>query len=210
MMISTSCRCVYVAVPKCGSQAIYAWLERHCDGERYGQVNEQVVPTWARNYYRWTVVRNPYARAVSLWWSTTQREQTIDRYGFRACCPEPDNLAVFINWICDMRDQTRAGRQVAVNHDPLSRTMDEQLRPAKPFKRRLQLQNLWPELLTLPWLSEEARSNQVGRVNQTAHLRPPVKDIYESTRGAIEAVIRWAPEDFAQFGYRLDSWEWLT
>lgn len=201
-MISRQAEAVYVAIPKCGSQAVYAWMRDHLGGERWGAQNEMAVPGFARTFYRFTVCRNPYARAVSLWWSTTQRDKSQDPYGFRGACPGPDDLGAFMRWIVELRQASRDGRPVPVAHDPLSRTQLEQIRQAMPLDREVRLEGLGAVLPTLPFVPDAVRDlGPVPIANQSAHQYMSPAHWLARFPDAVDAVKAWAFRDFCQFGY---------
>lgn len=103
MIICPDCF-VFVSVTKCASQTLFPVLERYYGGYHHGHSEHcRIIEKWAEPFYTFSVCRNPYSRAVSLWYSTTQRHNSkgdlTDRYGYRAACPDPDDFAMFMRWI---------------------------------------------------------------------------------------------------------------
>ena len=80
MIISHRNNFVFVSTPKVGTHSFYDLLIGEYEGQLY-DYNQRLtpfdknvilhptrIPEFARNYYKFTVVRNPYERAVSAWW----------------------------------------------------------------------------------------------------------------------------------------------
>lgn len=72
MLVSDKHKIVFVAIPKTGTRSIYKALEDHFSGQVYSD-HLKIIPKQFRGYYSFCVVRNPYERAVSIWWSTCKR-----------------------------------------------------------------------------------------------------------------------------------------
>jgi hypothetical protein len=79
MIICKEHRVVFVAIPKTGTRSTYGILKKYFKGKLYKE-HYDVVPAKYKNYFKFTTIRNPYARAVSLWWSTCKRGN--DKRGF--------------------------------------------------------------------------------------------------------------------------------
>lgn len=74
-------RWVYLAAPKTASISLHAWLP----GERSEFAHSMHVQAPAESYLRWTVLRDPYDRAVSLWTHYWNHEQGM-QLDFRQFC----------------------------------------------------------------------------------------------------------------------------
>lgn len=79
MMVCNSPSFVFIAIPKTGTRTIYDFLEKKYNVTLV-EDHLVIVPASFRDRYTFTVVRNPYDRACSAWWSTCMRGK--DRYGF--------------------------------------------------------------------------------------------------------------------------------
>ena len=100
-MISHRHRCLYVKVPKCASTSVLAWFAAHGGGRPsfrpawHGGPLSRRIPEVAHamhlypDYYRFTFVRDPFARFVSLW-RDLRRVAALRR---RGAGPEPAGLA---------------------------------------------------------------------------------------------------------------------
>lgn len=89
MIISKTLQYVYIGIPRTGSKSMNQWLMTHCQGEWYGDHHDWQVPAFARNFLIFTVVRNPYQRAVSGYFALPWDEQE-QRIELREQLPLPD------------------------------------------------------------------------------------------------------------------------
>jgi len=64
---------VFVSTPKAGTTTMYQYLRKHWQAERYGAFHETRVPADVRDRPVVTTCRDPYTRAVSMWWHTCHR-----------------------------------------------------------------------------------------------------------------------------------------
>ena len=85
MLRSDKYKFVFVAIPKTGTSSIIGASKKFFEAKlpSGGGGHDQIIPSKFSDYYKFTVVRNPYDRAVSAWQSSTQRNNG-DRYGFKA------------------------------------------------------------------------------------------------------------------------------
>lgn len=68
MIVSERHRYVYIGIPKAGSQSVATWLIDHFDGRVEGYHHAWQVPSAYRDFFVFTVVRDPYERCFSAWW----------------------------------------------------------------------------------------------------------------------------------------------
>lgn len=66
MMVSRKHKAVFVAIPKTGTRTMYSLFRKHLGGELL-QDHKILIPNWCRDFYRFTVIRSPYSRAVSCY-----------------------------------------------------------------------------------------------------------------------------------------------
>jgi len=78
MLISHKHKFVFTAIPKTGTRSVYTVLKKHYDGEVYKD-HHTIIPDEFKNYYSFTVIRNPYDRIVSMWWATCKRELSTEK-----------------------------------------------------------------------------------------------------------------------------------
>lgn len=88
MLISHRQKWIYICTPKTGSHSVTDWFNRWDRGSEVinsEDYHETRTPPGCAEYYRWTTVRNPYSRAVSLWKYHQDRENH-PRYTFGRFC----------------------------------------------------------------------------------------------------------------------------
>ena len=79
MFVCHNPKIVFVAIPKTGTRSIYAALQNNFGGSILNDHARKIPKTYG-GYFKFCVVRNPYDRICSDYWSRCQREH--DRYGF--------------------------------------------------------------------------------------------------------------------------------
>ena len=210
MRINTEHEFVFVSTPKAGTHTIYEMLNKHyARGLREYGFHANQIPEEYKHYFRWTVCRNPYTRAVSLWWSGC-RLHSPDRYGFRRGCGTVSDFGVFIEWLSRTPQKQR-------NREPLMKSQTEWMKIAQPIKA-LHLETLQEEITNLPFWKPGIQLSKLNTTTQKIKDQekeegrkiecPHWKELCENKR-VQEAVIRWAGEDFEKFGYsiRIDDYE---
>lgn len=65
MIISDKHKFVYIGIPRTASKSMNHWLCSYFDGRSHAGHHDYLVPEDAKDYLIFTVVRNPYDRAVS-------------------------------------------------------------------------------------------------------------------------------------------------
>lgn len=75
MHYSNNPKVVFVAIPKTGTRSIVTYMEDHLNAKKFkgSRTHTVKIPTRLKNHYAFTVVRNPFDRMVSYWWSTCMR-----------------------------------------------------------------------------------------------------------------------------------------
>lgn len=64
---------VFVSVPKCGTHTMYHVLQTYFDGVHLEPpYHRKKIPEIHQKKFRFTIIRNPYPRAVSIWMSLTR------------------------------------------------------------------------------------------------------------------------------------------
>jgi len=202
MRVNKKYKFVFISTPKAGTHTIYKVLKDHySEGLLEIGFHYTEVPPPYQDYFRWTVCRNPYSRAVSLWWSGCKLA-ALDQYGFRKGCGAKDDFTQFIVWLASTSSKEK-------EPEPLMKCQTEWLAPAEPI-HAIHLENLeeeikqlpfWKEGIKLPWLNTTSQKieSQMKNKGQTI-IRPPWWKMYKEEE-AIEAVIQWAGDDFENFGY---------
>jgi len=197
MRISNTYGFIFISTPKACTHTIYKILETHYSPLRKYGFHTTKIPTAFRDLFRWTVCRNPYSRAVSLWWSACHLHPE-DIYGFREKCGSSDNFLIFIEWLASTSKWERS-------QEPLMMSQSKWLEPVEPVNA-VHLENLEGELKGLYFWQDGIELPRLNTTDQklldqgVSHKAPPWQSFYSDKR-AIEAVHRWAGEDFKRFGY---------
>ena len=166
-------------------------------GKRVGGFHERDVQAINdKNYFSFTVCRNPYARAVSLWWSTCRPDLPTewDHYGFRETVKKYTSFEVFIVWLAGLGKVTNRQRPAA----KVSQTIWQGGMRLDHF---IHIKNLEEEFNALPFVNMPetgltlfSNESRYSKKHYTEYLTPK----------AIEAVQKWAFADFKKFGYSLE------
>lgn len=78
MIYSNKHKFIFTAIPKTGTRSIYQILKGNYSAELYKE-HYNLIPKEYKNYYSFTIVRNPYDRFISMWWSTCKRQPDKNR-----------------------------------------------------------------------------------------------------------------------------------
>lgn len=73
MIYSKEKKVIFVAIPKTGTRSVYKNLIENYGAELYRE-HFPIIPEEYKDYYSFTIVRNPYDRLISMWWSTCKRD----------------------------------------------------------------------------------------------------------------------------------------
>jgi hypothetical protein len=190
MVVNHRERWIYVAPPKTGSTSMVALLtDPVVGGQILGEQHGMSLPSECSRYTIFGTVRNPFSRAVSLWWhrltelanQVGQRrvqEELIARY----------SLTHFLDWI-------EGPNATPFYAWPICGWLDQLVR----LDHAVRLENLWDDLSAigirldpshLPCLN--ATPHKAIEVYYTAELEGRVKD--------------WAKDDFDRFAYPRQLW----
>lgn len=213
MIVSHSHRFVFISTMKCATNSLTQALVERYQGVMPGGLHERRMDWVPPGYFTFSVCRNPYTRAISLWWSTCMRND-LDRYGFRKACADPDSLEGFMQWMTSLAD---------VPHDLLL-TQSQWHRHTR-IERFLKIENLAVEFAALPFVQPGAtlgllnatvtdeqgmvdvQQLKAGRGDRALSARPQRRRSAASdylTPQAASLIRRWAAEDFERFGYPID------
>ena len=202
MRINTKHRFVFISMPKVCTHTIYKMLdEYYADGLIEKGFHEVDIPEQYSRFFRWTVCRNPFARAVSLWWSGC-RCHTPDIYGFRKGCGSADDFTTFVRWLSHTPVEAR-------QREPLMLSQGERVYGLEPIVA-VHLEHLERELTKLPFWkpgtkikrlnTTEQKIKDQEREEQSVIAKPPWQEFYSDPL-AREAVLKWSWVDFERFGY---------
>lgn len=203
MRISPIHRFVFVSTPKVCTHSIYQILDKHySDGlVDLGFLHRNRVPHPFQELMRWTVVRNPYSRAVSIWWSTC-RLAHLDQYKFRQKSGAEEDFVRFAVWLAQTSPSAR-------RLQPLIRNQTDWLKPVEPITA-IHLENLEQELAKLSFWKKGIEVPQLNTTAQKISVQErkegrPIPflpwPVLCQDKEAQEAILAWAAADFERFGY---------
>ena len=178
---------LYYPIPKSGSTTVILTLEKYYGGEAFDPGKKipdrynMAMPPGYEDVFKFTVCRNPYERAVSVWWHLVFTLK--DRYGYvKQVGPRLHNFIFFLKWL--------KGK-----HNQLNRIAWDAHKYVRNVDRVIKLCDLHTEFKQLPFYTGEPADvpvlNKSGHDMTSKYLTGEAKRlIYEIYR-----------EDFERFGY---------
>lgn len=185
MIVDIDRKWVFVSTPKCATNTMYAVLPQY-NGQRVGGFHQRDKGILV-NTFSFTICRNPYDRAVSIWWSTCHphEKEYKSKRDYRAYLKDPTNFEEFILWFISHKGPfiSQTGWLKGLN-----------------INRYLRMEDLKKEFLTLPFINKPPKEWPIE--NQTRNIRKHYSEYM--TPKAIAAVQKWAVGDFEKLGYSLE------
>jgi hypothetical protein len=207
--VSEKHKYVFVSTPKAASQSLYRVL-----GEWYGPVRGYgmhgvKVPKQFKDYFTWTVVRNPYTRAISQWWHSVgsgSRRPNGKKHipELELGMPFPD----YIQWLTSPNQNPQPS-------GPGRRHVENQGWRLSQYRqdRVIYFENLETEFMALPF-AEEGKPPWFPLVNTNlwhaslgGSQPPPINSLFTPELASL--VYNWETSVFEKFGYPRCSWETL-
>ena len=200
MMISDRHKFVFISTPKCATHTMYEFLQRYGAQRREGAFHHVHVPKRYADYCLWTVVRNPYARAVSIWWYLLHTDTPMGQ-GRRLLWQNMiggDSLEEFLRWLTTQPLPMRRANLALIPQHGWLRDVG--------LTAVLHLERLREELLVLPFVSETDLADLPHIDSDNRHLSQAAYGDWREhmTDELAELVREWAGGDFARFGYSTD------
>ena len=182
MFISDNPKFVYISVTKAGSSSVVRHLHNQFGGRNLGNTTWK-IPPGHEDYYSFIVVRNPYARMVSWWWSICKTGG--DRYGHKKELQQhnlSESLFDFLT-LWEIKGGYTQSKYLTIN---------------PTIERILKLENLEEDFNNLPFITTHI---SLPKIN--ARKYPHWKELLDAKSGQL--INRVYEEDFKQFDYdRLD------
>jgi len=172
----------FVSTQKCATNTMYKILPGTRRHSFHHMPTSRVAPL------HWSIVRNPYDRAVSLYGSTALREG--DRYNVKKeCGSEHPDFITFVDR-CLITPQNKWVHQRKQTHKYLFRNQSDWI-DSGIIDQVVHLENLHQDILNLIGLDLELpRENSSTRQGWEKYMTPEV----------IEMLNNWAGDDF-RYGY---------
>ncbi len=179
---------VFVSTPKCGTNTMYRVIpELFPEAEPVQPLfHNNRIPAGCDGYLKWSIVRHPCSRAVSLWRSTIHGNQ---RHIFHPPCGS-DEFEPFMEWV--LTDPAEIVRRHL-------RPSQAEWQDGLSLDRILHLDRLDQEVGTLSFWPSSGKRLPRMNVCSGHQWRQHM------TVAALALIKTWAPDDCDQFGYRWPS-----
>ncbi|HBN75417.1 MAG TPA: hypothetical protein DD473_06290 [Planctomycetaceae bacterium] len=191
MVISPKYQYAFVSTVKGGTNSLYDVLTTHYEGVRYGDFHCNDVHEIPKTWLIFSTCRNPYVRAVSIWWSTCMRGK--DRYQFRQLCSNPDSFEEFAEWAAAVQPELQS---MGDSQRQLLMTQSARHGEIK-FDQILRMEHLKADFEALPFV--QSHNRELPQLNPTVGQRLSAENYL--TERAIAAVQNWMNDDFDRYGY---------
>jgi len=171
---------VFLPIPKCASRSIMSWMGLY-GGVHVGNHQHDIVEDhfYYRNRFIFTVVRNPYARAVSIW------KHLRDGYEYKK--PIENLMESFVqNDLTDIKKPMLVANQYHYLNWAFENLQFTYIK----------LENLNDEVISLPFYNEEILPKIDGASSSNT-----LQEVEELNDDAISWINCWANEDFINFDY---------
>ena len=194
MVISDKHNYLFIAIPKTGTRSIYRLLIDEFDGELKRDHSKSIDAKYL-DHYSFTVIRNPYDRLVSVWWSTCQRGDDSKRYINKFL---KDDIS-FLNFCKNLENLN------SIKNVPHCNLQSDWLESTK-FDNVIKFENLNASWLNLPFNKD--KKIKLGFLNSTikkASNNPTARKDYLNYLSSeiIELINNFYIKDFKNTGYEM-------
>ena len=192
MFVSIKHKILFVAIPKTATRSIYDSMEKHFGGVPVDD-HQKWIPKKYKDFYTFTVIRNPYYRAISIWWSTCKRNNDIR--GYIANYLQEDNTFVnFMRYIPQI-SHDNPGRVVT---QPQSNWLR-----GKDFDKMIPFEEVDEAWLTMPFNPTHIPLPKLNPTITVTKGNPNVRSQYDNylCPESISLVNNYFHEDFELTGY---------
>jgi|GEM_PF-6461817 len=204
MILLPTYRVIYISCERTGTFSMFKVLRDwyggvqyieplQCGGFEYwtscGNNHARIVPSSCNDWFKFGTCRNPYSRAVSIWWVCTHniRHETgqVRLPGF-----EDMSFPCFAKWLTERL--VVPGVTMLLPQHIWYHGLD--------VEQYIHVERMSEECQTLPFWQKPKHVEAAS--NRTCHLHKPWREYYDKAAQAY--IEEWAGEDFEQFGYSRD------
>lgn len=144
------------------------------------------IPDKYKDYFVFCTVRNPYSRAISLWFSAIK---SYPKFDYCIVKPYGKKLMPFLRMLVSKKVGGNFGGLPMIS---MSKFLDK-----VRVNHFLRFENLSEDITTLPFWKGDP---PIFRRNVRGHLRPHWSSYFQDPE-AVQLVKQWGDKDFEQFGY---------
>ncbi len=184
MFVCENPKFVYVSFTKSGSSSMYNLLETNFKGTNHPRHHKGIPPN-NKSYPSFCVVRNPYSRLVSWWWSICKAKG--DRYRHKKELKDrnlPESLQGFLTlW----EEKNGTSQSAGYEHN-------------NGIDHVLKLENIEEEFNALPFITKHI---EIPKVNVKNH--PKWSELLDTESGKM--INRIYKRDFELFGYEMINYD---
>ena len=202
MIISKKLKYVFVSTPKAGTHTMYRMLPARFAGTHLAilQGRKEPIPHHMREvppefqrFFTFANVRNPFDRAVSIWWTLTRYEK------YRADYLKvfgSDEFGAYVRW------QTGKMQPPAPGQWFLFLNQTDWLSAVPRIDRVLHIENLVKEFNSLPFVKQPVDGIEAVMERRHDEGRLDWPEYY--TKKLADNIREWARHDFENYGYPKD------
>ncbi len=171
---------VFISTPKCATHTMYDVLQKDFGGKRLKPYHRREVPDEHKDKFRFTAVRNPYSRAVCMWWIMTNSKFYSEPYHKTV---RRKNLINYLNWVRVPSNQVRRMKILTWTQCQWHPNDIEFIK----------LESLQEDFDALPFVNK--------KIILPRHLKrtPEVLNVLNAETRAL--IREWCAEDFRRFDY---------
>ena len=169
---------VFISTPKCATHTMYDVLQTHFEGKRLKPYHRREVPEEYKDVKRFTVVRNPYSRAVCMWWVIIHGKRYFEQYRSYVSSA---TFEAYLKWVMKPSNGTRRLNILTATQS------DWHPRPIN--------------YLNIETLQEEFDNLFCRKVILPKHLKRTPETLNVLNNTTREMIREWCKDDFRRFDY---------
>lgn len=196
---------VFCSTPKAATHTLFALLQKQFGGKHmchvlghaeYGYYHGRHVPQGFEKQFRFTSVRNPYSRAVSIWWCLANKEPYCNQY---PAVMGGSEFKDFARWIA------KHWRENVNNKDLNGTSMlmpQHEWHSVNKYDDILHVENMEAEFNALPFVKEHIEVPDDWSFKKD---RKPAWEYYDQETA--DYIRDWEGRSFNDYGYALEGWK---